>query len=368
MMKRELMVRRRRQWKRTGALTLLATVTGLGLIQSGFAQDRLQVVTTLPTYAAIAQELTGDLAEVKAIARGDEDPHFVNPRPSFAAAVGRADLFVTTGLDLELWVPAILDRARNPRVVEGAPGNAVAYAGVKLLQVPENVSRAGGDVHVFGNPHVHTDPVNGILIARNILAKLKQVDPENEATYEARARALEDRILRRTFGDQLVDILGGDLLFDLARKYEFWEFARNQTYQGRPLTEYLGGWLAQGAPFRNRRMACYHKNWAYFSERFQITCAIYIEPKPGIPPSPGHLREVVDVMESENIQVLFAANYFSRSQVERVATRTGAHAVIVPEHVGGEEGVDDYFELIDTWVSRLSDAFLASDRRSGHRE
>ena len=122
------------------------------------AQDGLLIVTTLPTYAAIARELTGDLAEVTAIARGDEDPHFVNPRPSFAATVGKADMFVVTGLDLELWVPTIIDRARNPNIVEGAPGNVAAYSGATLLEVPTDVSRAGGDVHVFGSPHIHTDP------------------------------------------------------------------------------------------------------------------------------------------------------------------------------------------------------------------
>ncbi len=332
------------------------------------AQQKLKVVTTLPTYAAIAREVTGDLAEVDAIARGDEDPHFVNPRPSFAARVGEADLFVATGLDLELWVPAILDRARNRRVVEGAPGHVVAYSGIKLLEVPENVSRAGGDVHVFGNPHIHTDPINAIIIARNILGKLRQVDPANAARYERNTRAFEDRVMRRLFGDQLVDMLGSDAIFQLARNYQFWDFAGNQSFEGRPLTDYVGGWLAEGTPFRDRRIACYHKNWAYFSARFRVECAIFVEPKPGIPPSPGHLRDVVDLMRDESIPVIFAANYYSRSQVDRVAERTGARAVIVPEHVAGAQGVDDYFQLVDAWVSALAESFLALDRRREHRD
>jgi ABC-type Zn uptake system ZnuABC Zn-binding protein ZnuA len=332
------------------------------------AQQRLNVVTTLPTYAAIAREVTGELAEVRAIARGDEDPHFVNPRPSFAAAVGKADLFVVTGLDLELWVPAIIDRARNPRVVEGAPGNVAAYSGITLLQIPQDVSRVGGDVHVFGNPHIHTDPINGILIARNILAGLKRVDPANAAAYEANYRDFEDRVLRRTFGDEFVELLGGETILSLARNYELWNFASSQEFQGRPLTEYMGGWIAQAAPFRDRRMACYHRNWAYFSARFQIECALYIEPKPGIPPSPGHLNNVMTMMSEEHIPVLFAANYYSHSQIERVASRTDARAVIVPEHVDGAEGVDDYFDLIDTWVTGLADSFLALDRRREHRD
>jgi ABC-type Zn uptake system ZnuABC Zn-binding protein ZnuA len=347
-----------------------AAVVGLLVVFAGpaEAQDKLQIVTTLPTFAAITRELTGDLAEVNAIARGDEDPHFVNPRPSFAARVGAADIFVVTGLDLELWVPAVTDRARNPKVVEGGPGHVVAYSGVKLLEVPQNVSRAGGDVHVFGNPHIHTDPVNAIIVARNILAALKRVDPGNGGVYEDNAQDFEDRVLRRTFGDELVELLGADVIFRLARNYEFWEFARNQSFQGKLLTDYLGGWLAEAAPFRERRMACFHKNWAYFTARFQIDCAVYIEPKPGIPASPGHLSEVVTFMRDENISVLYAANYFSHSQVERVADRTNARAVIVPEHVAGAEGVDSYFDLIDEWVSRLAEVFLALERQPAHRD
>jgi len=336
----------------------LSTIAMLCLIPTMMqGQRKLRVVTTLPTYAAIAAELAGDLAEVEYIARGDEDPHFVNPRPSFAARVQRADLFVVTGLDLELWVPAILDRANNAKVDEGGPGHLVAYSGIKLLDVPESVSRSGGDVHVFGNPHIHTDPINGILIARNIVTGLKRVDGDNADTYDANLATFERRVMLRLFGEPLLELLGAETIFNLARNYEFWDFVQRQTFESKPLAEYLGGWLGQGAKFRNQRMACYHKNWAYFSARFKIECAIYVEPKPGIPPSPGHVREVIDFIETENIGVLFAANYFSRSQVERVASRTGIKHVMVPEHVAGEAGVDDYITLVDTWVSRLAAAF-----------
>ena len=353
-----------------GAGTILAIFLALVLLGPSTlaAQDRLLIATTLPTYAAIARELTGDLAEVTAIARGDEDPHFVNPRPSFAATVGKADMFVVTGLDLELWVPTIIDRARNPKIVEGAPGNVAAYSGTTLLQVPTDVSRAGGDVHVFGSPHIHTDPINGIGIARNILAGLIRIDPGNSAAYEANFDDFTDRILRRTFGDEFIDMLGAETVLQLARNYELWEFAKNQEFQGKPLVDYMGGWIAQATPFRDQRMACYHRNWAYFSARFRIACALYIEPKPGIPPSPGHLNTVITTMTTENIPVLFAANYYSHSQIERVADRTGARAVVVPEHVDGAEGVDTYFDLIDTWVSDLSATFLALDRRREHRD
>jgi ABC-type Zn uptake system ZnuABC Zn-binding protein ZnuA len=197
---------------------------------------------------------------------------------------------------------------------------------------------------------------------------LKRVDRENAATYEANYQAFEDRVLRRTYGDEFVDLLGAETILPLARNYSLWEFAADQTYEGKALTEYMGGWMAAAAPFRDRRMACYHKNWAYFSARFRVECALYIEPKPGIPASPGHLNDVITTMREEQILVLFAANYFSQRQVERVASRTGARGVIVPEHVEGAEGVDTYFDLIDLWVRELAEAFLASDRRREHRD
>jgi ABC-type Zn uptake system ZnuABC Zn-binding protein ZnuA len=321
------------------------------------AQQKVRVVASLPTYAALAREIAGDLAEVESIARGDVDPHFVQPRPSFAAMIQKADLFISTGLDLELWVPTLLDRANNTRVVEGAPGNIVAYSGVRLQDIPENVSRTGGDVHVFGNPHIHTDPINSIIVARNIAAGFKRVDAENAANYDTNLTDFEHRLMVRLFGEELVEIMGEDVLFDLAAGGRFWSFAENQELGGKPLLDYLGGWLLEAAPFRDQRIVCYHKNWIYFSTRFRVECAIYVEPKPGIPASPGHVRDVIDFIRDNDIAAILAANYYSSNQVEQVASRTGAAGVRVPFHEEGEENVNDYFTLIDTWVSRLAQAF-----------
>jgi ABC-type Zn uptake system ZnuABC Zn-binding protein ZnuA len=324
------------------------------------AQDRINVVATLPTYAAIAEEIAGNHAEIVAIARGDQDAHFVTPRPSFAARLQRADLFIVTGLDLELWVPALLDRAHNAKINEGAVGHVVAYAGIKLLDIPESVSRSGGDVHVYGSPHIHTDPVNAVIIAKNITDGLVRIDRAHADDYRANWELFAKRMHTLLFGEQLVEMLGWETLFQLGRTYEFWSFAERESFQGKPLTAYLGGWLAEAEPFRDRTMVCYHKNWAYFSARFRVTCAEYVEPKPGIPPTPGHVNHIIQFIEREGIPVLFAANFFSRSQIDRVAMRAGIRAVVVPEHVTGEQNVDDYATLVDTWVSRLSAAFEAT--------
>src|SRR5437870_3799535 len=240
--------------------------------------DKVKVVTSLTTYGAIAREIVGDRGIVNSIATGDENPHYVQPKPSFVPLLGQADVFVTTGLDLELWVPALLDKASNPKVTEGGPGYVAAYAGIDLLDVPTSFSRTQGDIHVFGNPHIWTSPVNAVLIARNILTGLKRVAPENADFFTAREKDFEDRIYRALYGDELVQILSGATLVDLDRQATLVEFQDGHKYQGASLTTRLGGWLKQGAAFRGKEVACYHKEWDYFSQEFGLPCFDYIEP------------------------------------------------------------------------------------------
>src|SRR5467141_5352182 len=170
---------------------------------------KVKVVTSLTTYAAIAREIVGDRGEVNSIAQGDENPHYVQPKPSFVPLLSDADVFVTTGLDLELWVPALLDKAGNPKVTEGGAGYVAAYTGIQLLDVPSSFSRSGGDIHVFGNPHIWSEPLNGVQIARNILTSLKRVSPENAPYVADREKDFEDRVYRSLYGDDLVKLLGG---------------------------------------------------------------------------------------------------------------------------------------------------------------
>jgi zinc/manganese transport system substrate-binding protein len=317
----------------------------------------VRVVTSLTTYAAIAREIVGDRGTVSSIAVGDENPHYVQPKPSFVPMLAQADLFVTTGLDLELWVPALLDKASNPKVTEGGPGYVAAYAGIDLLDVPTSFSRAQGDIHVFGNPHIWTSPLNAIQAARNILTGLKRVAPENADYFTAREKTFEDRVYRALYGDELVKLLGGETLADLDRQGKLFEFLGGRTYQGAPLATRLGGWLKQGMVFRGKEVACYHKEWDYFSKEFGLPCFDYIEPQPGIPPTPGHVLKIINAMRQRKIQVLLSTNYYDRSQVQQVAQRTGAKAVIVPSNTGGARGVDTYFDLVTLWITELARAF-----------
>jgi zinc/manganese transport system substrate-binding protein len=317
----------------------------------------LKVVASLPTYGAIAREIVGDRGSVTSIGRGDEDPHFVQPKPSFVSLLRNADLFVTTGMDLELWVPALLDRAGNRKIQEGGPGYVAAYRGITLLEVPTSLSRSAGDIHVDGNPHIHTDPLNGIIIARNILAGLRQVLPQDGEYFAQREQDFERRVLEATMGPELVQILTPATAFSLLQSDKLYGFLSQQKYQGKPLLDRMGGWLKQAQALRGKEMACYHKEWAYFSNRFKITCVTYIEAKPGIPPTPGHVQEVIALMRERKIPVLFASNYFDRKQIQQVAERTGAQAVIVSENAEGEPGVNTYFELVSSWINGLTAAY-----------
>ncbi|PYP27991.1 MAG: hypothetical protein DMD55_07035 [Gemmatimonadetes bacterium] len=321
------------------------------------APNPVKVVTSLTTYAAIAREIVGDRGSVTSIANGDENPHYVQPKPSFVPTLSQADVFVTTGLDLELWVPALLDKANNPKVTEGGPGYVAAYAGIDLLDVPTSFSRAQGDIHVFGNPHIWTDPLNAVQIARNILIGLKRVSPENADFFSGREKDFEERMYHALFGEELVKLLGAQALADLNRQGKLLDFLKSKQYQGAPLIDRLGGWLKEAMPFRGKPIACYHKEWDYFSREYGIPCIDYIEPKPGIPPTPGHVLEVINEMRNQHIQVLFSTNYYDRNQVLEVAQKTGAKAAIVPSNTNGAPGINTYFDLMNLWITELARAF-----------
>lgn len=342
------------------AASVAAVLAGAVMPGTTVAQDKVRIVTSLTTYAVIAREIAGERGDVVSIGRGDENPHFVQPRPSFALQLQRADLFVATGLDLELWVPALIDRANNAQVREGAAGYVAASAGIQLLGVPSSVSRTEGDIHAFGNPHIWADPVNGILIGRNILAGLQRVSPANAAFFAQRYEAWKLHVLEALVGPELVRLLGAETVFDLARQRTLWRFIQDQVFEGRPLVERLGGWYATGRVFRDRQMVCYHKEWDYFSVQFGLPCVAFVEPKPGIPPTPGHVAELIQQIRTEKIPVIFSANFYDQNQVRQIARRTGAEAVIVPANAEGAPGTDTYVGLLSLWVNELARVYRAS--------
>lgn len=319
---------------------------------------RIRVVGTQRTYASIAAFIGGDRVTTDFVVQGDQDPHFVRPRPSLAQKLTRADLFVSTGLDLELWEGSLLDMSRNKTIRSGQPGYVSAAKGVRMLEVPQNLSREAGDVHIYGNPHIQTSPLNARVIARNIATGLATVDPDGRERYTSNYDRFCAELDRRLYGEELVKLIGAATLNRLAEQPgRLMPFLEKQQYQGRPLVDRLGGWLKQGRPFRGKQVVAYHKNWAYFAEVFDLRLRNYIELRPGISPSPRHLEEVVTQMRNENIHVIISATYYDETEVRDVAEKVGARAVIVATAVGGDPAATDYFTLMDTIVSRIAAAF-----------
>ncbi len=344
------------------AVLISALGPGVGAVGHPDAHSErapLRVVTTLPVYAELVSEIGGAEVEVSSIANPNEDAHFVRPKPSFALDLRRADAFVTTGLDLEVWVPTLLDRAGNADVIEGGRGYITAYTGVQLLDIPVSTDRSGGDVHIFGNPHITTDPLRTLQVGRNITAGLKRVAPDRAAIFDAGLARLTQRMHEHLFGARLVELVGGPTLEQLAMNHTLFGFLGSQEFEGSPLLDQLGGWLGTAEAFRGKQMICYHKNWAYFEDRFDVTCADYVEAKPGIAPTPGHVAQLIQRMTNDGIGVLLAATYFDRDKVDAVARRGNATVVQVPLSPGARAGVDDYFALVDTWVNELAIAFHA---------
>lgn len=334
----------------------LPTILSLVLFLPSLARAApVRVVGTLPVYAEIARAVGGERVMAQAIAEPNQDAHFVKPKPSLALMLRGADLFVTTGLDLELWAPTLVDKSGNRAIRAGEPGYVNASQGVPLLDIPESASREAGDVHVYGNPHLHTSPLNIKVVAGNVAAGLERVDPEGREIYREGLEELRRRIDVALYGSELVDLLGSERLDPLARSGRLFEFLSDQEYEGEPLLERLGGWLEKGRGFRGREIIAYHKNWIYFTDLFGLEIVDYVEPKPGIPPSARHVHELLRTIEDRKIPVILTANYFDPRKPEKLAERTGATALIVPLQPGGR--ADSYFDLVDLWVDGLDEAF-----------
>jgi zinc/manganese transport system substrate-binding protein len=278
------------------------------------AQAGLKVVATLPDLASLAREIGGDKAEVSAMAKPTEDSHFVDARPSFVVQLRSADVLIDGGAELELgWLPPLLQNARNPKLEVGKPGRVQASQGVRLMNVPANVTRAAGDVHALGNPHFMTDPIIAKTVAQHIAQSFAAVDPPNAASYDANYKKFEATINAK-----------------------------------------LQEWGAAMLPFKGQSVVAYHDSWVYFAHRFGLNIDIFLEPKPGIPPS--HLAEVIDKMKAQKIKAIIVEPFHDRKIAEKVASSTGAKVVDFGQYPGAFPGTDTYVKLIDTLVSRLASA------------
>jgi zinc/manganese transport system substrate-binding protein len=337
-------------------LVAALTVVALGSSVDAYAQKKLSVVASLTVYRDIAKEIVGDRGDVVSIAESRQDAHFVQAKPSYSIMLSRADLLIETGLDLEMWMPAVIDKSRNPNIREGQIGYVSVATGVPMLQVPENPSRAAGDIHIFGNPHIHTDPLRTVIIANNIKIGLQKVDAQSSDYYEERFQDFKRRIHERLFGSELVGLVGGDKLAELEMQHQLRPFLESNQMGGEPLAAKLGGWMKEAECLRGQQIVAYHLNWIYFMDRFGIQVVNYVERRPGIPPSAAHVADLVQLMRKDNIRVLWVADYFDERIPKLLAERTGAKFLYVPLYTG-EESTPDYFSLVDTWIKDMRSGF-----------
>jgi zinc/manganese transport system substrate-binding protein len=296
----------------------LALVFALLFPATGSADTKIRIMTATTDLASLAQEIGGDRAEVESVARGYQDPHFVDPKPSFLLKLSKAELLIVVGLELEIgWLPPLITQSSNPRIQVGAPGYLDASRFAKILEIPTGqVTRAEGDVHPLGNPHYWLDPDNGLRIAKGIQNKLSEMRP-NDAAY-------------------------------FAQRYDSFEQRLKQAEQQ---------WLAQMKPYAGRKVVTYHRSWPNFAEHFGLDVVGYVEPRPGIPPSPQHTVELIGQMKRDGVKVIMVEPYFDLKTPNAIARDTGAVVVVLMPSVGGEKEITDYFKLFDYDIAKLKKAF-----------
>lgn len=279
-------------------------------------QAKLRVVTTLTDLKSITELIGGDKVDVFAIATGFQNPHFVDPKPSYILRLAKADMFVTIGLDLEIgWVPPLLNSARNANILKGGPRYVDASINVPLQQVPSSINRGEGDIHIYGNPHYWLDPEIGKIIAKNICDGLVRLDGANEAFYQANLKKFDDQIDTR-----------------------------------------VKEWTAKMAPFKGAKIIAYHNEWVYFEQRFGLKIMDFLEPKPGIPPTPSQLAKVINEMKRENMKVIISSPYFTAESADLVARNVGGKVVTLATSVGADESIKTYFDLFDYDVAKMVEA------------
>jgi len=284
-------------------------------------QAKLNVVATIPDYGAIAMEIGGDKVKVTAIARGTEDQHFVDARPSYIRVLNQADVLIEGGAELEIgWLPPLVNGARNDKILSDAPGHVILSRGIRLLEVPNGpVDRSMGDVHPFGNPHFSLDPANGKIMAKVLAETFSRLDPANAAYFQANLQKFNER-----------------------------------------LDQKLAEWTRLLEPYRGTKVVTYHKSFDYVLDRFGLVLAGTIEPKPGIEPSPSYINSLIPKLKDEGVKLVLIEPFRPRKTPEYLAQAIGAKLLVLPGAVSGNEKVKDYFSLFDYDLAQIVAALKES--------
>jgi len=315
---------------------------------------KVRVVCTLPTLKSLVEEVGGDRVDVIALAKGDQDPHFVTPTPVLMRKTREADLFIENGFSLELWADEVVNGSGNSRIFRGTPGRIIAGTGISALEIPSVLTRELGDIHPQGNPHVWLDPLLAKVEAANITEGLKRMDPSGAEYYASRLDSFNKRIDTELFGPDLVKILGIQKLTRLAWSGELYNFLDSNMLDGKPLSSLKGGWLKQADSLRGIKAVEFHKVWVYFARIFGIQLMGTVEERPGIPPGPQHVRQMVELVRSQKIPLIMVDNFYDPSTPNSIARQTGATVTLLPNQVEGDPGINNYFDLINFLIRKLT--------------
>ena len=331
------------------AALIVSVVTAITSSRPAAAAPRkVTVVTTLNVLAAIARDVGGDRVSVSALAKPTQDPHTLVAKPTFKVMAKNARLFVELGLGLDGWASAVTDASGNPAIQGGQPGRVIAADGIATKELPATLSKAWGDIHPQGNPHVWLDPVNAKTLAANIAAGLIRVDPAGKDVYTRNLATFQARLDDALYGPALVEEYGASKLERLSRRGELIDYLKSKGTYAK-----LGGWLQRAEPLRGLKIVTYHKTWIYFCERFGIIIDGEIEEKPGIPPSQSYLATLIAKIKADGVRVLFVDTIYPSKDGAFIAGKTGAKVVSSPIDVGGTAGTGDYFALISTLLDRV---------------
>jgi ABC-type Zn uptake system ZnuABC Zn-binding protein ZnuA len=314
-----------------------------------YAQE-LRSCATVPELGGLIKEVGGERVSVSVFAKGTEDPHFVEAKPSFIKILSECDLYVQVGMELEAgWAPVLLRNARNGRVLPGASGYLDASTAITPLEVPTApVDRSMGDVHPFGNPHFLLDPLNGLQVARLIRDKLSELQPASSQYFADRYEAFRRRLGAAMVGEPLAEKYDFEKLALLFARGKLDDFLKSQGEAA-----LLGGWLAQLRPYHGAKAVGDHNGWPYFADRFGIQVVGFLEPKPGIPPTTAHLNALVNEMKAGGVKVVLASAYYDPRYAQFVSENTGAKVVSMANQAGARPGTDDYLAMVDYNVRQL---------------
>ena len=326
-------------------------------IPSAWAQaKKITVICTLPTLKALTEEVGGTRVDVVALARGDQDPHFVTPTPVLMRRTRDASLFVENGFSLELWADEVVNGSGNSKIAKGSPGRVIASTGVAALEIPSVLSREMGDIHPQGNPHVWLDPLLAKQQAGNIAEALKRVDPAGAAFYDQRKADFDKRIDNAMFGEELVKLVGIQKLTRLVQTGELQNFLATTKLGGQPLSAKTGGWLKQAESLNGVKVLEFHKVWAYFARAFGMKIVGTIEERPGIPPGPQHVRQITDQIKADKIPLILVDNFYDPALPNNLSRETGAKVAVLPNQVEGEPQIKTYFALVDHLIKSMTTA------------